>query len=192
MRIDINDGTRQRRGRITIDPSQRPPRVLIDEDGSDVFLDWDGSLDDEGHLRKCLICGNSSLFRFRSLPSVTPILVILAFAGFAVSILGYANNPVVLALMGVVLTSEFVILAIVRTQLVCYRCRSTYSDTPIAPYHDLFDPQTADLEANKTGSTSTPDEPEPSVSTTRPKPRRERLAQMRIKAAEEAARGDVN
>ena len=65
---------------------------------------------------------------------MTPILVILALAGFAVSVLGYANNPIILALMGVVLIAELVILVIVRTQLVCYRCRSTYggyTDSPI-------------------------------------------------------------
>lgn len=192
MRISINDGSRRRRGRITVDPTKRPPRVSIAEDGSDVFLDWDGSLDDEGHLRKCLICENANLFRVRSLPSVTPILVILALAGFAVSVLGYANNPIILALMGVVLIAELVILVIVRTQLVCYRCRSTYADTPIPKYHDLFDPQVADLDENQPGSTSIPDEEEPTESTPRRQPRRERLAQMRIDAVEEAARDDIH
>ena len=148
MKIDLNDESRKRRGRISIDPGERPPRVSIEGDDNDVFLDWDGSIDDSGNLRKCLACGNADLFRFRSLPSVTPILIILALAGFAVSLLGYANNPIILGLMAVVLLAECVILLVARTQLVCYRCRTTYGSTPIAPYHKAWDPNMAEIESN--------------------------------------------
>ena len=194
MRIDVHDASRKKRGRITIDPTQRPPRTAIEEDesGGDVFLDWDGSLDDAGHLRKCLICGNKVLFRVRTLPSVAPILVILAFAGVAISILGFASNPIILGLMVVVVIAELVILLIARTQLVCYRCRTKYAETPIAPYHQPYDPQTAELPTNQPDFAAEPEVPDEAEVSQRQQPRRERLAQMRIDAAEEAARGDTS
>jgi hypothetical protein len=149
MRIDVNDPARRRRGWIRVDPTQRTPRVPLEGGSGKVFLAWDGALDDAGHLRKCLCCGSSNLYRIRSLPSVTPIIVILAFVGAAVGLLGYANNPVVLTSLVVVLLFEVTIILVARNRLVCYRCRSQYSDTPIARYHPRFDREQSDSEQNQ-------------------------------------------
>ena len=67
----------------------------LEEGEGEVFLNWDGTLDDAGHLRKCLTCGCPNLYSYRSLPSVAPIIVIVAFAGAAVGILGYATGTFV-------------------------------------------------------------------------------------------------
>lgn len=109
-----------------------------------MFLAWDGALDDAGHLRRCLCCGSEKLYRIRSLPSVTPIIVILAFAGAAVGLLGYADNMFVLISLVVVLVAESMLVLFSRTRLVCYRCRSRYSEVPIAPYHVGFDRELSD------------------------------------------------
>ena len=132
-----------------MDPSQRPPRVPLEEGSGEVFLAWDGALDDAGHLRKCLCCGSPNLYRIRSLPTVTPIIVILAFVGAAVGLLGYANNPVVLTSLVVVLLFEVMIILVARNRLVCYRCRSRYSDIQIARYHPGFDREQSDSEQNQ-------------------------------------------
>lgn len=191
MRIDVHDTNRKKRGRVTVDPTQRPPRTALEEGGQgDVFLDWDGGLDDGGHLRKCLVCNNKALFRVRTLPSVAPILVILAFAGVAISILGFASNPFILALMGIVVIAEIIILLIARTKLVCYRCRTTYAETPIASYYHPYDPQTAALPVNQPDSTDQVDTTGDTDTSGGQQPRRERLAQMRIDSAEEAARSN--
>lgn len=149
MRIDVHDPARRRQGRIRVDPAQRPSRVSLEEGEGEVFLTWDGTLDDAGHLRRCLACGCPNLYRFRSLPSVTPIIVIVAFAGAAVGILGYATNPLVLATLLIVLLAEVAIILVARTRLVCYRCRSRYDETVIAPYHTAFDREIAEQPANQ-------------------------------------------
>ena len=151
-------------------------------------MDWEGTLDDAGNLRKCLACGSNHLFRIKTLPSVTPIFVILAFAGTAVSLFGYANNPVILAALILVMTIELIILMVSRTKIVCYRCRSRYANTPIARYHLPFNQQIAELAVNQpdedvdhTETKST----EERTRSPRPESRRERLSRLRIEHAEE-------
>ena len=200
MRIEVHDLSQARRGRTTLDPSQRPPRAQLDgvEDSQhpqagEVFLDWDGALDDSGHLRRCPICGGDHLFKVRTLPTVTPIFVILAFAGTAVSLFGFANNPIILAALVLVVLVELVILVIARTRLVCYRCRSRFAQTPIAPYHAVFDPQIAQLDSNQPTQDmqetmeDDPGEGSP-VQPLAAESRRARLARMRILTVEEANR----
>ena len=147
MRIEVHDTARRRRGTLEVDPTKRPPRAQLhqrrgqDSDKrEEVFLNWDGAQDDAGHLRKCVVCGCPSLFRHRTLPSVTPIVVILAFAGAALGILGYATSPWVTGLLIAVLAAELCIIVVARVEVVCYRCRSRYQDTNPAPYHTAFDP----------------------------------------------------
>ena len=200
MRIEVHDLSRARRGRTTLDPSQRPPRAQLEgvEDpqhpqAAEVFLDWDGALDDSGHLRRCPVCGGKQLFKVRTLPTVTPIVVILAFAGTAVSLFGYANNPIILAALVLVIIAELVILVVARTRLVCYRCRSRFAQTTIAPYHAVFDPQIAQLTSNQPSQSilePSDDDPEAEgeLPPMQPESRRARIARMRIQAVEEANR----
>jgi len=132
------------------------------EDGEgEVFLNWDGTLDDSGHLRKCLCCGCSNLYRIRSLPSITPVIVILAFVGAAVGLLGYGDNPMVLPLLVAVLVVEVTIVIVSRNRLVCYRCRSRYANLPIAPYHGAFDRDYAELPENTPSTDRDDPESEP-------------------------------
>ncbi len=143
MRIELRDQSRRRLGRIEVDPALRPTRVTVAAaDGRpprEVFLEWDTAVDDAGHLRRCVSCGCHSMFRMRSFPQVTVFIVVLAFAGSVVALLGYATDPVVLALLLTLLTVDVAILLLSRRQLICYRCRTTYSNLPIARYHRSWD-----------------------------------------------------
>tara|TARA_B100001059_G_C17820261_1_gene577808 strand:+ start:59 stop:760 length:702 start_codon:yes stop_codon:yes gene_type:complete len=189
MQIDLNDLSRRRLGRVSLEPEARPPRASIAPGDEEVFLDWEGTLDDSGNLRRCLACGSDHLFRIKTLPSVTPIFVILAFAGTAVSLFGYANNPIILAALILVMIAELVILMVSRTKLVCYRCRSRYSNTQIARYHLPFNQQIAELSVNQADSLERGSENDAPASgieqDTRPESRRERLSRLRIEHAEE-------
>ena len=189
MQIDINDRSRRRLGRVNLDPEARPPRAHVASSDQEIFLDWEGTLDDAGNLRRCLSCGSSHLFRIKTLPSVTPIFVILAFAGTAVSLFGYANNPVILAALILVMIAELVILVVSRTKIVCYRCRSQYANTQVARYHLPFNQQIAELAVNQpdeevilTERDGFKEEPNQNL---RPESRRERLSRLRIEHAEE-------
>jgi hypothetical protein len=147
MRIDARDADGRRLGRVELDETQRPSLVrLVDpanpddpakteEPGRERYLNWEGGLDDAGHLRRCVICGCTSLYRSKALPQVTPFIVVLAFVGAIVGLLGYANHPLVLPALVVLLGVDVATLALARTRLVCYRCGSVYSRCPIARYH---------------------------------------------------------
>lgn len=122
----------------------RPTRVVAQPGGREVFLSWDSALDDAGHLRRCVACGCNTMFRTRSFPQVTLIVVVLAFAGAVLGLLGYATDPVVLSVLFVVLALDVGTLLFARKLLVCYRCRSTYGDVRIARYHRRWDRREAE------------------------------------------------
>jgi len=142
--VDLRDASRRFLGRVEIDSAERPTRIQVPGGGREVFLSWEGSLDDGGHLRRCIACGSSAMFRTKSFPQVTVIVVILAFAGAVVAALGYAADPKVLTAMVVVLLVDVGILVFSRPLLVCYRCRSTYADLSIARYHRRWDSRVAE------------------------------------------------
>lgn len=123
------------------DPSTdaAPQRVLT------YFLNWEGAIDDAGQLRKCVLCGCDRLYRRKVLPQVTPFIVLLAFAGAVIGLLGYSNNPLVLPGLVVLLVIDVATLGLARERLVCYRCGSVYSKLRIARYHRRWNRTEAEL-----------------------------------------------
>ena len=154
MRADVRTTEGERLGRIEIDEATRPVRIHPPLSERPLFLEWDGALDDADHLRSCVICGHSRLYRSRSLPQLTPFVVLLAFAGAAVGLLGFATNPLILGLLGLLLIADVGLLLLARTRIVCYRCGTVYDQLPIARYHHPWDAAIAERETP--GSTSTP------------------------------------
>ncbi len=114
-------------------------RLSSREESQELFLDWEGSLDDAGRLRRCPVCGGANLFRRRSVPAVTPFVIVLAFAGMVLALLGYADDPRVLVGLVVVLLTDVALLVLARTFLVCYRCRSRFRGIPVARQHRSWD-----------------------------------------------------
>jgi hypothetical protein len=148
MRIELRDQQQQRRiGRIDVDPAQRPTRVsVVDSANGSVreqFLNWEAAVDDAGRLRRCVACGCTELYREKAFPQITGIIVVLAFAGAVIGLLGFVTPPV-LGLMIVVLVVDTGILLFSRQRLVCYRCRSSYHGLPIARYHRYWDRATSE------------------------------------------------
>lgn len=162
MRVTLRDRNRRRIGRIDVDPAARPPRVPIEEPGEagprEVFLQWDSALDDTGNLRRCIVCGCPDLFREKAYPPFTGVIVALAFAGSALGILGYSENPAVLSAMTAVLMLDLGVLLVARRRLVCHRCHSTYASVPITRWHPQWDRQIAARyeEAGEEGGAATP------------------------------------
>jgi len=129
---------------------QRPTRVSVDGSKREVLLDWEGAVDDSGHLRKCLVCGCGDMFREKAFPQVTIVVIVLAFAGAALGVLNLVTTPILIA-MAVVLVVDVAILLLARQRLVCHRCRSTFTQLPIARYHSTWDRATADRYASAAG-----------------------------------------
>jgi hypothetical protein len=120
MRLEPRDSSGRRLPRIEIDERARPPRVQIPPTGADLFLRWDEALDDSAALRRCVVCGCTELYVRKNLPQVTPFILVLAFSGVAVALLGYATNPWVNAALAVLLVVDALTLVLARRQLVCY------------------------------------------------------------------------
>lgn len=142
MQVDLRDERRRRLGRVEVDPAARPSRVRVTPPRSeprDVFLLWEQALDDSGALRRCVACGGE-LFRQRTLPQVTPFVVVLAAAGVVIVALGYAGNPWVFGALVGVLLLDVLVLLLARQRLVCYRCGSSFSGIAVARYHRRWDP----------------------------------------------------
>jgi hypothetical protein len=156
MRIDVRDQDGTRLGRVEIDEAARPLRIRPPLAERDVFLDWDGAVDDAGHLRTCIVCGHPRVYRSRSLPQMTPFVVLLALGLATIALLGFATSPAFLALLAVVLVADIGVLVLARTRLVCYRCGSVYERLGIARYHRHWDPAIAERDA----PAGDPDQPE--------------------------------
>lgn len=110
----------------------------------DLFLRWDGALDDAAALRKCVVCSCGDLYTRKNLPQVTPFIVVLALSGATVALLGYATNPVVVALLAALLVVDVLTLLLARRQLVCYGCGAVYWAVRIARYHRPWDRSVAE------------------------------------------------
>lgn len=154
MIVDVRTTGGERLGRVEVDPTTRPVRVRPDHAERDLFLDWDGAVDDAGHLRTCVMCDQGRLYRSRTLPQVTPFVILLAFAGATLGLLGYADRPAILALLVVLLMIDIGMLVVGRTRLVCYRCGSLYNHLPIARYHKRWDPGVADRDREPPSSST--------------------------------------
>lgn len=142
---DLRDASRRRIGRATIDPAQRPVRVRIEagpRSGEQVYIDWEGALDDAGHLRRCVSCGGS-LYRAKRLPQVTPFLSGLLVVAVVVAALGHSTSAWLVAGIVALAAVDLAILLLARPRLVCYSCASAFSRTPIARYITRWDSRAA-------------------------------------------------
>jgi len=149
MRIELRDSNGRRLSRVELDERARPARVQIAETGQDLFPRWDEAIDDAAALRKCVVCGCGDLYARKSLPQVTPFVVVLAFSGTVVAVLGYAANPIVFALLAALLTVDALTLLLAKRQLVCYGCGAVYSSLRVARYHRRWDRAVAERVAKE-------------------------------------------
>jgi hypothetical protein len=163
MDVELRDAHRTLLGRAHIDVRARPVLVRIkgqDSAEHEVFLQWDGAVDDAGQLRTCVACGCPHLYRQRSLPQFTPFVLVLAAAGFVLGVMGYSNDPIVLAALMVLLVLDIGALIFARTLLVCYRCRTRYGKAKVGRYIARWNARTAALPECQTEPT--PQIPSPS------------------------------
>jgi hypothetical protein len=142
MRVLLRDIDQTPLGQIELTSGATPARVSTEND-REVYLDWEGAHDDEGHLRHCLSCGCNTLYRHRRMPRVTGFVIVLAIALGLGGILGLATGLPFLIAMVLVLLLDVAILMLSRETLECYRCRSSYRDLDIAQYHQRWDGDTA-------------------------------------------------
>ena len=139
MRIELRDTSGRRLARVEVEESARPARIDVPGCTQAMFPRWDGAIDDAGSLRRCVVCGCESLYVRRNLPQMTPVVVVLAFSGAAVAILGYAAHPAATAGLVVLLIADLLILALSTRRLICYRCGAIYTRVRISRFHQPWD-----------------------------------------------------
>ena len=142
MRIDVRDEQGVQLGQLHVPDDGMPSRLRTDQD-ADVYLDWERSRDDQGHLRRCIVCGGDHLYRRRRMPRVTGFIVVLALAMAAAAILDLASGWPMLVAMVALLIFDVAVLVLSDEMLVCYTCRSGYRGLSIARYHRPWSRRTA-------------------------------------------------
>lgn len=160
MLVDLRSAGGDRLGRIELDADERPTRIRLPASDRDLYLSWDGAVDDGGHLRSCIACGHSHLYRSKSFPQVTPFVVVLAFAGAALALLGYATDWWILFLLAIVLVLDILVLFLAEPRLACYRCGSIYRRLKIARYHTPWDGSLAEKTVQEQSAEEKTDEHE--------------------------------
>ena len=144
MRIDLRSKDRQPLYTVTVD-TQSPPTVVKPPqgDGPELYLDWDQSLDDTGHLRRCPACGCRDLFAAKEFSQVTGLALVVAAAILAMAIYGWGGprylGPAIGVLV-VVLLVDALIYFFAKRYLVCYRCRSEYHAMKMRSDHASWNP----------------------------------------------------
>lgn len=136
MRISVCNLKRDRLFDVTVDEAHPPTMVRPPgEEGSDVYLMWDRALDDQGHLRRCPVCGCRELFSRKDFPQVTGFAVVVLAAVLAMVMFGMRQVWMGLAVLAAVVLIDAVIFLFAGRCLVCYRCRSEFRDIPIGKDH---------------------------------------------------------
>jgi len=119
---------------LVIDPKSRPAvvhRPEAEPASRELFLDWDRALDDEGHLRHCLVCGCKDLYVSREIPRVTVFVVIVLAAVLSMLMFGFGQSVLGVVVLVVLLLVDVAIMLFAKQRLECYNCAAVFSDLPI-------------------------------------------------------------
>lgn len=139
MRISINNLNREPLGQARVDAASRPDRVELPGLQQSVGLHWDHALDDEGRLRRCVVCGCREIFKRYDFPQRLGLGLVV---GAVLACVFLLIKDQVLWAMGVLLAAvgiDRVVYVFTGECLVCYRCRSEYRDVVIDETHDAWD-----------------------------------------------------
>lgn len=144
MKIFVRNQQRERVCSITVD-TKAPTSVVktpaSDGDGeeTEVFLAWDGALDDQGYLRRCPVCSCRELFSRKDFPQITGFVIVVLAGVLAMGLFVGGDvlwGMIVLAACAVL---DALVYFFVGRCIVCYRCRSEFRDTPIGQHHQGWD-----------------------------------------------------
>ncbi|MEO0514790.1 MAG: hypothetical protein AAF086_05780 [Planctomycetota bacterium] len=145
MRIDIKDNLGNPRLTVHVDPAN-PPTIVKASDGRGpaISLDWDKTLDDEGNLRQCPVCSCPDFYVKKNVPQLTVFALIVAAAVIAMVFYGFGLSAPALIVLGLVLGFDLLIYLYAERYLVCYRCASTFHQTPLLPTDKPWDANLAE------------------------------------------------
>jgi len=157
VRIDIKDNLGNPRLTVHVDPA-RPPTIVKASDGRGpaISLDWDKTLDDKGNLRHCPVCSCPDFYVKKNVPQLTVFALIVAAAVIAMVFYGFGLSAPALIVLGVVLGFDLLIYLYAERYLVCYRCQSTFHETPLLPTDKSWDAALAERYKTSPASDAAP------------------------------------
>ena len=139
VRIKLRNLERQPLFRVDVDAHQRPAVVKAADGARECFLHWDQATDDQGHLRRCPVCGCADLFVRKDFRQVTGfVLIVLAALGSMV-LLGRRRIAAAIIVLAVVALLDAAIFLFTGRCLVCYQCRSEFRRLPIGRDHPTWE-----------------------------------------------------
>ena len=124
---------------VAIDLAHPPSRIEPIRDRPAVSLDWDRTIDDEGRLRRCPVCGCNALFTRKLFPQLTGLAAILLAAYLVLLILGHPLQWAAMAVFVVVTAADVYFYIAGPVKLVCYRRGSEFSGVTRAEHHRRWD-----------------------------------------------------
>jgi hypothetical protein len=122
------------------------PACLRDPNGEhpEVYLDWDRTLDDQGRLRRCPICGCPDLYQRPDFPRLTVFLIILAAGTLVMAFAGIAWFIAGLILLALVGLLDLGLYLFTGQSIVCYRCGSEFRGVPKGGSYRRWDSSVAE------------------------------------------------
>jgi hypothetical protein len=148
MRIDLRNLQREPLFSVDVDLTAPPTLVQPPDDEAGhtergIALDWDRAIDDEGHLRRCPVCGCPDLHRRKSLPRITAFVIVVVAAIAAMALAGIAEYAAALVVLLVLGSVDLAIYWLAQPMLVCYRCHSSFTGAPPGRHHEPWNRETA-------------------------------------------------
>lgn len=139
MRITANNLDREPLGVAVVDVASRPARARLRPADREIDLNWQNAVDEQGRLRRCVVCGCREIFRRRDFPQRFGLMLVIAAAIASVILLarGQALWSMCVLLAAVVI--DRIVYVFTKECLVCYRCRSEFRDVAIDASHEQWD-----------------------------------------------------
>ncbi len=150
MKIDVRNSRREKLGVVIVDDKEpasvvkpdgppQPPQTDGDANTGEVYLSWDGAVDDQGYLRRCPVCGCRELFSRKDFPQITGFVIVVLAGVLAMGLFVGGDVYMGLIVLGACAVLDALIYFFVGRCIVCYRCRSEFRDTPIGSHHQGWD-----------------------------------------------------
>lgn len=139
MHISVNNLDREPLGSAVVDASAKPAQATLQGTDQSIDLHWVGTLDEEGRVQRCVVCGCREIFKRYDFPQRFGLaLVLIAIIACVVLLI----EGQVLWAMGVLLGTvviDRIVYVFTGECLVCYRCRSEFRDVTVDKSHASWD-----------------------------------------------------
>lgn len=139
MRISVNNLDREPQGVVIVDETSQPARAGLRGTDRQIDLKWQNAVDEQGHLRRCVVCGCREIFKRRDFPQRFGLMLVIAAAVASVILLARGEALWSMAVLLAAVVIDRVVYVFTKECLVCYRCRSEFREVVVDSSHEPWD-----------------------------------------------------